>query len=92
MTHSRVHRGGKPFACDQCDYKTAQKRDLKNHIFNHTGEKPFACNQCDYKTTRKDSLKIHTMKHSAMHLQLYYALMHSHKKKKAGEIGENQCD
>ena len=34
--------------CNQCDYSTSQKSNLKTHLMKHSGEKPNKCNQCDY--------------------------------------------
>eukprot|EP01083_Nonionella_stella_P070697 189293_1 len=35
-----------PFRCEQCNYWTARKQDLKKHKRIHSGDKPFACIKC----------------------------------------------
>ena len=40
-THKLMHSGGKPFACDQCEYSTTRRHHLKTHKLTHSGKKPF---------------------------------------------------
>lgn len=50
---------GKAHQCDQCNYKTALKSNLKIHIESvHVGIK-YPCNQCEYKAPYVHSLKRH---------------------------------
>merc|ERR1719362_2115847 len=62
MIHTNsAHEGIKPFKCNKCDYKTAQKAHLKKHVDSvHEGIKPYKCNICDYRTAEKTKLTIHT--------------------------------
>ena len=53
-----MHEGFK-YACVQCDYKTAFKGNLNNHVrAMHEGLK-YACVQCDFKTAFKGNLNNH---------------------------------
>lgn len=48
------------FKCDQCDYATAQKWHLKQHISGvHLKEKPYKCHACSYAASRKNRLDHH---------------------------------
>ena len=46
-------------SCDQCDYKTKWKDNLKKHIDAVHGAVWYSCDQCDYKSKWKDNLKKH---------------------------------
>ena len=47
--------------CRVCDYKAAQKSNLKKHIESvHERIKPFKCNICEYKAGLKSDLQLHT--------------------------------
>ena len=56
----------KPFACDQCPFKTAHKQKLLTHIkilheksMGDENAKYFDCNQCSFKTVYKQNLRSH---------------------------------
>ena len=59
----RTHTGEKPYACDKCTYRAAQKSDLKRHMRTHTGEKPYACDKCTYRAALKGTLERHMRTH-----------------------------
>ena len=58
-----MQSGGKPFACDQCEYSNTRRHHLKTHKLN-SGKKPFVCDQCEYSSTQAQALKRHKLKHS----------------------------
>ena len=58
--HMRAHAGDKPYACQKCSYRCAQRANLKRHFRSrHTGEKPFFCPFCDYKSAQKSHIQGH---------------------------------
>ena len=56
----KKHTGYKPFVCSECDYHTARKHDLDNHLLTHAGRKPFACPYCTYRARQKSNITRHT--------------------------------
>ena len=46
------------FCCDQYDYKTKRKDNLKTHIDSVHGDVRYPCDQCDYKARTRTHLKI----------------------------------
>lgn len=59
-----VHKKLKPYLCNYCGYKGANRASLKMHIRSHTGEKPFCCDQCQYTSTDHNSLRRHKLRHT----------------------------
>ena len=58
--HIRAHAGDKPYACQKCSYRCAQRANLKRHIRSrHTGERPFVCPFCVYKSAQKSHIQGH---------------------------------
>ena len=49
--------------CDQCEYKTVDKKLMDIHKWKHTGEKPYKCPKCECAKTRLWGLRQHMMKH-----------------------------
>ncbi|XP_067933553.1 zinc finger protein 431-like [Watersipora subatra] len=63
----RVHEGqpvNNRFSCEQCDFVSASKAMLREHMFKHTGEKPFKCHICGHGTIRKWLLSQHMKRHA----------------------------
>lgn len=54
-----MHTNHRPYACEFCDKKFKQSKDLENHTRIHTGEKPWKCDLCDYACVQKGNLKKH---------------------------------
>lgn len=49
------------FKCDQCDYASTTKGNLRSHMFTHTSDFPFPCPYCPYKGKRHTYLKKHML-------------------------------
>ena len=61
-TQENVQQGhvSKVLSCEQCDYKTGNRRHMSRHIDSvHKKLKNFACEQCDHRTSQKDLLNRH---------------------------------
>ncbi len=52
-----MHNGEKSKKCNQCDFASVQKGDLRKHLKTHSGEKPYKCNQCDYASSQAINLR-----------------------------------
>ena len=50
------------YSCNQGEYKTTHRANLKNHVETTPEESWYPCNQCEYKTTHKAKLKNHVEK------------------------------
>lgn len=49
------------FTCFACEYHTAKRAHIREHIRQHTGERPFPCMHCDYKARKKSNLTKHIL-------------------------------
>ena len=50
--------------CNQCNYTSSKKSNLRSHLKIHTGEKLNKCNQCDYASIQTGDLRTHLKTHS----------------------------
>ena len=57
-------------SCDQCDYKTKRKDNLKKHIDSVHGDVRYSCDQCYYKATKRTHLKTHI---DSVHGDVWYS-------------------
>ena len=55
---------GEAHKCNQCNYTSSRKNNLKSHLKKHTGEKSHKCNQCDYASSQAGDLRTHLKTHS----------------------------
>ncbi|XP_052745779.1 zinc finger protein 350 [Bicyclus anynana] len=60
----KTHTGAKPYSCEICNYKTADKGNFVRHTKTHTGEKPFCCEICNFKCAHKHNLLNHIKTHT----------------------------
>lgn len=58
-THTRIHRGEKPYACPQRDKGFTQKDNPVAHMRTHTAEKPHQCPECGTGFTEKAAFDYH---------------------------------
>lgn len=61
----RRSRGQGRFACDNCDRRYHQMKNLRRHVTNECGKQPMhQCSFCPYRATYKSYLQVHMMKHA----------------------------
>ncbi|KAG5669175.1 hypothetical protein PVAND_017069 [Polypedilum vanderplanki] len=68
LYHMKTHDKNRPksFKCDQCDFSTAHKISLKNHLKIHgTRTLNFKCSECNFKTTHEGNLSRHKEIHNS---------------------------
>ena len=61
-----VHRGVRPFQCDMCEKRFAQKATLRTHMRTHTGEKPYQCKVCKRKFADLSTKRKHERVHDGL--------------------------
>ena len=49
--------------CNQCDYSSSHRDNLRKHLKMHSGEKSNKCNQCDYASFWAGDLRKHLKTH-----------------------------
>ncbi|CAK1592802.1 unnamed protein product [Parnassius mnemosyne] len=52
------------YKCDQCDYVSRFKSNLKSHKRKHKTEKQFKCSECSYETAYRHNFMKHCRQHS----------------------------
>jgi len=70
-THQNRHIG-KDFVCTVtgCNFKTARKQNLKQHIKNHNNERPYKCDKCEKSFSQKKNLTRHLAFHEKSQVPL----------------------
>lgn len=53
------HLNTKRFFCDQCDYKSFRRCEMRLHMFKHEKQQNFQCDMCGVKFARKNSIFTH---------------------------------
>ena len=55
--------GDRPFHCDQCNYRSITKDQLKRHIEREHENIKYVCHQCEYVAPSRTNLWHHQQKH-----------------------------
>lgn len=64
--HIRTHSGEKPFQCDMCTFKSAERGVLNSHFARkHTNRRPFKCSFCDFRAIGVSFLNQHVKERHA---------------------------
>ena len=50
---NKIHRGIRPYICDQCGASYGEESELKTHMARHDDAKKYHCMYCDYTTQEK---------------------------------------
>ena len=54
-----IKQEGETFYCDQCNYQTGRKGDLRKHCQSKHEGVTYACGKCEYQPKDKSSLRKH---------------------------------
>uniref|UniRef100_A0A2P2I7S5 Zinc finger protein 260-like n=1 Tax=Hirondellea gigas TaxID=1518452 RepID=A0A2P2I7S5_9CRUS len=64
IVHHKIHRGEKPFKCEECDYRAVSRDSVKKHAERSHGQmKPLKCNICPRTFMYYSHKKSHMLRH-----------------------------
>ena len=74
--HIWKYSGEKSNKCNQCNYASSQKSNLRTHLKSLSGEKSKKCNLCDYASSHAGHLRTHLKLHSGVKPMWLHLPMH----------------